>query len=505
MPSPEEVGPTRAARLLTLLSTGNPVSRHVTAHLDRLRHRARPTSWGLLFGTVSLACFMVLLITGLILMVVYDGSGELITYDGSYTLLQGVPVSRAFASTMELSFEVPGGLLVRQAHHWAALVLPASMLMQLAGAFFTGAGRRPRHWAWVLLVMTFLVVLVCGWSGYGLPDDNLSGTGLRIVQGTALALPFVGAWLTGLLFGGEFPGRVIENLYLIHLLSPAALVLITALRLRLRGRGGQVQRPGHGRDPEPVVGLPVWPQVAVRLGGLFMITLGVLIIMAGTMMITPVWRYGPASPSNAYAGSQPDWYTAFLDGALRLVPPGWEVTLGGRTWTLAVLVPLAAIGVFFTLLLAWPFVEERLPGRCEDPVPQRPSDHPTRTGVGAAGIAFYGVLWLSGSADLLDTQFHLSFEGVIRVLRVLVVVGPLLAFALARAVCLGLQAGERERQQHGPESGRIIRLPSGGYVDVHEAPPSRFAPPAALESTPDHQPDATDHPPAPPLAGAVRR
>ena len=338
------------------------LGRRLTAHLDRLRHRAQPTSWSLLFGTVSVACFTVLLITGLILMMVYDGSGELITYDGGYSLLRGVAVSRAFASTMELSFEVPGGLLVRQAHHWAALMLPASMLMQIAVAFFSGAARRPRQWAWVLLVVAFLVVLVCGWSGYALPDDNLSGTGLRIVQGTALALPFIGTWLTGLLFGGQFPGRVIENLYLIHLISPAALVLIVALRLRLQRPSRVGAAPRRRPRSGAVVGLPVWPQVAVRLGGLFMITLGVLIIMAGTMTISPVWRYGPASPSNAYAGSQPDWYTAFLDGALRLVPPGWEVTLGGRTWTLAVLVSLAAIGVFFTLLLAWPFVEERLTG-----------------------------------------------------------------------------------------------------------------------------------------------
>ena len=506
MPSSRAADRSPAGRLLTFLSTGNPVSRRVATRLDRLRHRAQPTSWSLLFGTVSVACFTVLLITGLILMVIYDGSGELITYDGSYSLLRGTAVSRAFASTMDLSFEVPGGLLVRQAHHWAALVLPASMLMQIAVAFFSGAARRPRHWAWVLLVVAFLVVLVCGWSGYALPDDNLSGTGLRIVQGTALALPFIGTWLTGLLFGGQFPGRVIEHLYVIHLIGPAALVLIVALRLRLSGRRRSVQRPDHGRTAEAVVGLPVWPQVAVRLAGLFMITLGVLMIMAGTMTISPVWRYGPSSPGNAYAGSQPDWYTAFLDGALRLVPPGWEVVLGGRTWTLAVLVPLAGIGVFFTLLFAWPFVGERLIGERGGSVLQRPRDHPARTGVGAAGIAFFGVLWLSGSADLLATQFHLSFEGVIRILRVILVVGPLLAFMVARAVCLALQAGEREQQQHGAESGRIVRLPSGGYVDVHDAlPASRFPAPAALASVPEHQPDATDHATTARLTDVVRR
>ena len=102
--------------------------------------------------------------------------------------------------------------------------------------------------------------------------------------------------------------------------------------------------------------------------------------MAGTLTISPVWRYGPSSPGDAYAGSQPDWYTAFLDGALRLVPPGWELELGGRTLTLAVLVPLAAIGLFFGLLTLWPFVEERLTGDRADHLrartpPRRPLAH----------------------------------------------------------------------------------------------------------------------------------
>jgi ubiquinol-cytochrome c reductase cytochrome b subunit len=433
----------------------------------RLRQRARPTRWTTLWGTVSAACFAVLVVTGLVLLLVYEPSGQPVVYRGSYAPLRGVTTSRAFASTVHLSLDLPGGLLVRQAHHWAALLLPASLLLQLASTFVTGAFRRPRRWAWVLLVGVFLLVLAAGWSGYALPDDNLSGTGLRIVEGTALGIPFVGTWLALTLLGGEFPGRVVEHLYVLHLVFPVLVLVLAGLRSWLARRHGSVQP---------------WPGVTLQAAGLFFITAGTVTLMAGTLTVSPVWRYGPSSPGDAFAGSQPDWYTAFLDGALRLVPSGWEVAVGDRTWTLAILVPLAGVGLFFALLTCWPFVEERLTGdRGEHHRPERPRDNPTRTGLGAAGATFYGSLWLAGSADVLATQLHVSFEGVIWVLRVVVVLGPLVAYALARSVCATLRAAETERLEHGAETGLIVSSPSGGYTELHR--PVRSGPSAALPAS----------------------
>lgn len=464
--------------------------------VERLRRRLQPTTWSLLWGTISAGCFLALVITGVILMIFYDGSGELVTYGGGYALLRGTTMSRALASTLWLSFDVPGGLLVRQAHHWAALMLPASLLLQLAGAFFTGAFRRPRRVLWVLTVATFLVVLVAGWSGYALPDDNLSGTGLRIVQGTTLAVPFVGTWVTWALFGGEFPGRIIEHLYPIHLLASAVTLGLVALRLRLAWRLGPVQLPGPGRTADRVVGLPLWPQAAVRVGGLLSVTLGVITLLAGTLTISPVWRYGPSSPGNAYAGSQPDWYTAFLDGALRLVPPGWEVTIAGRTWAFAVLVPLAAIGLFFALLTLWPYVEERFTHDSTDhQLLERPRDNPTRTGIGAAGVTFYAALWAAGSADILATQFAVSFEGVILTLRTVVLAGPVTAYLLGAGICRALCAVENERGRHGVETGAIVRLPGGGYVELSEPRRDAATGLARLEPTAGDQQALVGSPP----------
>ncbi|MBP2417161.1 cytochrome bc complex cytochrome b subunit [Microlunatus capsulatus] len=439
--------------------------------LDGLRHRAVPNRWSSLLGVVAVASLVLLVVTGLVLTLVYEPSSTLVRYQGRYRLLQGVEMSEAYASTLRISLDLPGGLLVRQAHHWAALVLPAALLLQLATLFFTGGFRRPRRAAWVLLVGVLVLALVSGWSGYALPDDALSGTGLRIVEGVTLGIPLVGTWLSWVLFGGELPGRVVEHLYLVHLAAPALLVLLVVLRLRSSWRTGPAQLPGPGRSAERVVGLPLWPAAAVRAAGLSAATTGLLVLMAGTLTISPVWAHGPSSPGNAFAGSQPDWYTAFLDGALRLVPPGWEVTWLGRTWTLAVLVPLAAIGLLGALLTVHPFLESRVTGdRSDHHLLDRPRDAPTRTPVGAAGLTVYGALWAAASADLVATQFRVALEDVVGVLRAVLLLGPVVAFVVARQVCATLRAAERDRHAHGAESGQVVQLPSGGFQERHAAP-----------------------------------
>jgi len=445
-----------------------PATEGPTRLIEKLRRRAVPNHWTQFFGAISLACLAVLTVTGVVLMIFYDPSPATVRYGGSYPLLRGVEMSKAFESTLRISFDVRGGLLVRQAHHWAALVLPASLILQLLSVFFTGAFRKPRRLSWLLLFGVFVLALAAGWSGYALPDDMLSGTGLRIVQGVTLGIPVVGTGLTSVLFGGEFPGRIIPHLYLIHLIAPTVLLLLVAVRLRVSFRQEPAQFPGPGPTGDNVVGIPVWPNGAVRAAGLFFITAGVLTLMAGTMTISPVWSYGPSSPAAAGAGSQPDWYTAFLDGALRLVPPGWEFDWLGQTWTLAVLVPLAVIGLFLGLVAAYPFLESWVTGdRREHHLLDRPRNTPTRTGIGVAGMTLYATLWAAASADLIATQFHVSFESVIWLLRGVVVLGPPLAYIVTGQVCLTLQAHDRERLRHGAESGVILRSPSGGYREVH--------------------------------------
>lgn len=460
-----------------------------------LRRRRVPTHWTNLFGVVTVASLIVVTVTGFVLMFFYTPSSDLTTYAGSHAPLHGAEVSKAFASTMGITFDVPGGRLLRQAHHWAALLLPAAIVLQLVAGFFTGAFRRPRRAMWVLLVLAFLAAVASGWSGYALPDDMLSGTGLRIVEGIVLGIPIVGTWLASLLFGGSFPGRIIENLYPLHiLLFPGALIVLLALRAVAAWRHGPAQFPGPGRTERNVVGVPLVPTATARAGGLGVIVAGLLLLISATVTVSPIWLYGPGDSGNAGAGSQPDWYTGFLDGALRLVPPGWEVVWLGRTWTLAILVPLAVVGLFFAVVAAYPFLEEWVTGDSRNHrLLDRPRNAPTRTGIGVAGLVFAGVLWAAGGADILATTFWVSIEHIITALQVALIVGPVVGFTVARRVCLGLQRKDRDLLAHGVETGRVVRLPGGEYVEVHqpldEAERARIAPPDT-PAPPELGPDA---------------
>ena len=385
-----------------------------------------------------------------------------LVYDGTYAPLRGVEMSRAYYSVLHLSLEVRGGLLVRQTHHWAAPILPASLTLQMLAAFFTGGFRRPRRSAWVLLCLVFLLTLGGGWSGYGLPDDSLAGTGLRIVEGITVGIPYVGPWLTAALFGDAFPGVVVTRLYWVHVVVvPVTLAAVLLARLVVTRRNlPAVPRSGEVRD-EPR-GLPR-ASVLARQVGMFLVTTGLLVCLGGTAAIAPAWLGDVLAPTSASAGSQPDWYTSFLDGALRLVPPGWEITAGG-TWPLAVLLPQVVVAGFLAVVVLYPFLEEWATGdRREHHVLDRPRDTPNRTALGVAGLTFYGSLWAAGATDIVTTQLHIAFELQVNVLRTTLVVGPPLAFVVTRWVCSGLLAQERDVRTQGLETGIIIRSTTGDY------------------------------------------
>ena len=443
----------------------------ISTRRDRLRRwlwaRAFPSGWSLVFGIVSAACFAVLVVTGIFLLFYYHPSNHQVVYHGSYAPLQGVQMSKGLSSTMHISFEVRAGLLMRQAHHWAALLLLASLMLQMLRTFFTGAFRRPRRLAWVLLCGVFILALVAGWSGYGLPDDTLAGTGQRIVEGITIGLPIVGRRVTGLLFGGEFPGQILAHLYWLHVLVvPLALAILVALRLRLALRQRPAQVAGPGRTEDNVVGLR-WKPTLIRATGLFLMTVGLIFTMAGTATIAPIWLNGPASPTDASAGSQPDWYMAFLDGALRLTPSHWEFTGLGGTWPMPVLIPQAVVGLFLVLIIAYPLLEERLTGdRGEHHILDRPRDAPRRTALGVAGLVFYLTLWAAAGSDVIATHLGISLESQVNILRTNLLVGPVLAYYLTRAICRGLQERDRDMLEHGIETGRLTRRPDGGYVEV---------------------------------------
>jgi ubiquinol-cytochrome c reductase cytochrome b subunit len=429
--------------------------------------------WSFLFGEIALYTFVVLAATGIYLAVFFDPSMDRVTYHGSYGPLRGLPVSKAYESALHLSFDVRGGLLMRQMHHWAALIFVAAVCLQLLRVFFTGAFRRPRGLNWLIWVILLLLGMAAGWTGTILPDDMLSGGSLALLQGVLQSIPVVGTHLMLLLFGGEVPGhRIIPLLYWVHvLILPVAMAGLFGLQRWLARRHGYARFPGQAgsgrRGP--------WRNApAAASAAMFFATCGMLALLGSLAQISPIWLYGPYQPGAITAGAVPDWYMGFLDGALRIMP-GWEVEVAGHPLTLAVLVPAIIVpGAFFTILAAYPLLERRLAGdRAVHHLLDRPRDAATRTAVGAAGITFYGLLWAAAANDQIAYHFDLDLYAVTWFFRVAVFAGPLLAYTLTQRICLGLTRRERDEAEHGRPTGRIVMTPDGGFREVTE--PARRA------------------------------
>ncbi len=442
----------------------------MSAVVKELGRKIFPDHWSFMLGEVALYSFVVILLTGSFLTFFYDASMAEVEYNGSYVPLKGIEMSVAMQSTLDISFDLRGGLLIRQMHHWAALLFVAAIGLHMLRVFFTGAFRKPREINWVIGFLLFVLAMAEGFTGYSLPDDLLSGNGLRIIDGMVKGIPIVGTWISYLLFGSEFPGTdIVGRLYTLHiLLLPAILVAALGIHLVLLIVNKHTQFAGPGKTNDNVVGVPIMPTFAAKAGGFFFIVFGVIALVAATVTINPIWNYGPYDPSPVSAGTQPDWYIGFADGALRLMP-GWEFMLGSYTVSMNILVPVVALLVLLVAVAFYPFLEAWVTGdKREHHIADRPRNAPARTAIGAAGVTFYGALWAAASSDLIATHFRVSIEGVIRVLQVTTVLGPFLAAFIAYRICIALQKKDREIALHGFESGRIVRLPGGEYIEVHE-------------------------------------
>lgn len=443
----------------------------VSGFVKELGRKIFPDHWSFMLGEIALWSFVVVLISGTFLTFFFDASMVETHYTGSWLPMRGIEMSAAMASTLEISFDIRGGLLVRQIHHWAALVFIAGIGVHMLRVFFTGAFRKPRELNWVIGFVLFVLAMGEGFTGYSLPDDVLSGNGLRIIDGMIKGIPLIGTWTSFLLFGGEFPGTaIVGRLYALHiLLLPAILVALLVAHLMLMIINKHTQFAGPGRTNDNVVGYPMMPVYMSKMGGFFFITFGVIVLVASLFTINPIWNYGPYDPSPVSAGTQPDWYIGFADGMLRLIPPHLETVFLDRTWSWNIIIPITILGLFLVVVALYPFIEAWITGdKREHHIAQRPRNAATRTAIGAAGVTFYAVMWAAASSDLIATHFWLTMEGVIHTLQVALILGPIIAYFVTKRICIALQKKDREILLHGYESGRIVRLPGGEYIEVHQ-------------------------------------
>ena len=422
-----------------------------------------PDHWTFMLGEIALYAFAVLVATGIYLTVFFEPSHATVVYDGSYAPLRGHEMTKAYESTLQLSFETKAGLLLRQTHHWAANVFVAAIVLHLLRVLYTGAFRKPRDLnVWVGATLLALAVLE-GYVGYSLPDDLLSGMGLAIGYAVLLSVPVVGAWLAVLVWGGQFPGADVfqSRLYIVHvLIIPIVIGLLIAVHLAIIVRQKHTQFPGPGRTESNVVGSRLWPSYAFRSMSLMFAVAGVLLLLGGLVQINPIWLYGPYHTWEATNGAQPDWYVGWLIGALRLMPP-LEIHLFGYT-----LVPNPFFGgalfplIVFGLLYSWPAIERRITGdHLRHDLLDRPRDVPWRTATISAFFTWVAIVFLAGSQDQVALHFHFSYVGLVWFFRIASIVIPVLVFFLVRRAALELKQTELHPLREW--TGRVVRQPRG--------------------------------------------
>jgi len=305
--------PERAAAMLSSLVL------HV--HPSRVRARVLRPSTTLGLGLVSFYLFLVLTVTGLALMLYYVPHPD-----------------AAYRSMKDIEYATSFGMLIRNAHRWAAHGMVALVFLHMCRVFFTGAYKRPREFNWVVGVLLLLLTLALSFTGYLLPWDQLAFWAITVGTSIVAYAPVVGQPLRFLLLGGHEIGQAaLLRFYVLHcLVLPLAMAFLVALHFwRVRKDGGIALPPGPSRR------VLVWPHLLMRELLVLLLVLVVVNVLA-LLVNAPLEEIADAArtPNPAKA----PWY--FL-GLQELVHYG--AVLGG------VVIPAAMV----LGLLALPYVDTR--------------------------------------------------------------------------------------------------------------------------------------------------
>ena len=411
-----------------------------------------PDHWSFYLGEFALYAFVLLIATGIWLTFVYEATA-----------------AGAFPSVVALSRAAPIGYLVRQVHHWSAVMFVAAILLHMARIFFTAAFRKPRELNWVIGVLMLLLASLTGVTGYSLPNDALSGVGVRIANSVLLSLPFVGSWAADVFNGGRYPGPLLlPHLYTIHVLFlPVAIAGLLTFHLVMVV---YLKHTQFVADPTHVVGRRFWPDYALRTIAAFAITIAVIFAISASVEINPIATYGAYHDWTVSNPAVPDWYAAFLDGALRL-GPSFEPRIAGHPipaifWP-GVLMPLVA----FTAIIGWPWIDARLTGDREaHDVLVAPAFAPWRTGVGTSLIAAGVFLTLAASDDQQAMTLHVSVTSVVTFYRFMLPVGSIAAGLLAARIAGELQKRRRQSSREAEHVVALRRNAQGGFVEEEPQP-----------------------------------
>ena len=187
-------------------------------------------------GLMSLFLFLILIVTGVLLMFYYVPS-----------------TTQAYDRMLDLRGTVAFGIFLRNMHRWSAHGMVAIVFLHLCRVFLTGAYKKPREFNWVIGVVLLLVTLFMSFTGYLLPWDQLAFWAITVGTSIAAYAPLIGKQMQFVLLGDTTVGQeALLRFYVLHVaVLPSMLVLLIAIHFwRIRKDGG-LSRPEVAKPQSP--------------------------------------------------------------------------------------------------------------------------------------------------------------------------------------------------------------------------------------------------------------
>ncbi|MXR19641.1 cytochrome b [Halobacterium bonnevillei] len=428
--------------------------------------KAFPAEDSFLLGEVALFCFVVLVLTGTFLGFFFEPSTTEVAYEGSVAEFQGVEMPAAYVSVLNITYDVPFGMLIRRLHHWAAHLFVASLGLHMLRVFFTGAYRNPRELNWLVGTALAGTSMFAAYTGYALPFDEFASTAAGIGYNVAVSIPIVGDLLGQVVFGGEFPASAtiprffFLHVYVLPLLIAALIGVHMVILLRQKHTEAERDEDVKGRpaaradgsdtatgattgsdaidavdreDDSVVVGLPAVPNQVAVSAVVFFLTLATLSLLAGLLPVHNVAEYGPNDPASTPSLVMPDWFLMWGYGFLKLTPSWMSFDLLGVHFSSEFVGGLVLPGLVFVAVAVWPFVDYE-----QEPVhfTANPFERPRQTAVGVAAVVFVMVASIAGMdvivADLLGSDTAAIRPYLTAALFVVPVAAGLLTYSVLR-------------------------------------------------------------------------